>query len=434
MKIGSSSETAKVAVASVIGTTLESYDFGISGLAASLAWPTVFFPGRSLAVGVLLSLTTYVLGYFARPIGGLIFGEIGDRYGRKNSLALTLVVMGLGSLAIGLTPPYSQVGLAGPVLIVIFRVLQGLGFGGEWGGAASWVTEIASKSKWRGFWASWIMNGLILGSMINSGVFSLVTAAFDRTTFLSWGWRIPFFVGAIVALVGIIIRMTLEESPVFQAMRRARGKIEKAPVIEFLKKEPKNILKLTAIYFGQPLVFYIATVYSVSFLTVLGVGGILPVLALTIGNFLALFGNALGGIFTDKLGRRNTLLIGSVLVVVLQLPFFMLLGTKDAMLIILGFAIYRGLVMLGNAAIPSFFAETFPTKYRYSASAFTLGLGTSVSAVVSLIPPYLVVLFGNPVTALPYVASVPMVSGVVGMISYLFIKETKTKTIEDDSS
>ena len=210
------STIVKVVAASMAGTTVEWYDFFLYGVAAALVFPKVFFPGSDPAVGVLLALGTFAIGFIARPIGGLIFGHYGDILGRKKLLVISLLMMGTATFLIGLLPGYATIGVAAPILLVLLRLVQGFGLGGEWGGAVLIVSEYGDPAR-RGYWASWPQAGVPLGQLLANGLLALLALVQSEEAFLSWGWRIPFLLSAVLVLIGLFIRLSIEESPVFRA-------------------------------------------------------------------------------------------------------------------------------------------------------------------------------------------------------------------------
>jgi MFS family permease len=222
----SRSTIVKVVAASMAGTTVEWYDFFLYGVAAALVFPKVFFPASDPAVGVLLALGTFAIGFIARPIGGIVFGHYGDILGRKKLLVISLLMMGVSTFLIGLLPGYATIGVAAPIILIVLRLVQGFGLGGEWGGAVLIVSEYGDKGR-RGFWASWPQAGVPLGQLMANGLLALLALVQSEEAFLSWGWRIPFLMSAVLVLIGLAIRLSIEESPIF---RQARA-VDRAPLM-----------------------------------------------------------------------------------------------------------------------------------------------------------------------------------------------------------
>ena len=250
-----------IVFASAIGTVIEWYDFLIYGTAAALVFNTLFFPKLDPLTGTLASLATFAVGFFARPIGSVIFGHLGDRHGRKNSLMITMVVMAVGTCIIGLLPTYDQIGIWAPILLVAVRVLQGIGIGGEWGGASVMVLEHASPNR-RGLYGSLVQVGFPLGLVASYGAFALATSVIPPEHFMVWGWRIPFLLSIVLLAVGWYIRARLPETRPFEELK-ARGGISKNPFLEAIAKDPKNILIALGLKLSEVSWVYILTVFVV---------------------------------------------------------------------------------------------------------------------------------------------------------------------------
>ena len=234
------SSVRRVIVASLIGTSLEWYDFFIYGTAAALVFNRLFFPSFEPLVGTLLAFTTYAVGFIARPLGGVVFGHYGDKLGRKNVLVVTLLLMGIATFAIGLLPTHATIGVWAPILLVTLRFLQGLGLGGEWGGAVLMTLE-SGDTKQRGLNASWPQVGVPIGLLLANGALSLMGAVTSEAAFLSWGWRVPFLLSGVLVLVGLWIRMTIAESPLFREVE-AEDLKARAPIVDVLRLYPRRVL------------------------------------------------------------------------------------------------------------------------------------------------------------------------------------------------
>jgi len=246
----------KVVAASMAGTTVEWYDFFLYGVAAALVFPKVFFPGSDPAVGVLLALGTFAIGFIARPIGGLVFGHYGDILGRKKLLVISLLMMGTATFLIGLLPGYDTIGVAAPIILIVLRLIQGFGLGGEWGGAVLIVSEYGDPAR-RGFWASWPQAGVPLGQLLANGLLALLALVQTEDAFLSWGWRIPFLLSAVLVLIGLFIRLSIEESPVFRAAQaNAQANVEPGgrqamPILEVFRKYPREVFTAIGARFAE---------------------------------------------------------------------------------------------------------------------------------------------------------------------------------------
>jgi MFS family permease len=260
---------AKVVSASLVGTTIEWYDFFLYTTAASLVFKDVFFPEAGGVKGTLLALATYAVGFLARPIGGVVFGHFGDKVGRKKLLVISLVMMGITTTGIGLLPTYATIGVAAPILLTLLRVIQGFALGGEWGGAVLIVSEHGGDKR-RGFWSSWPQVGAPGGNLLATGVLAILTAVQSEEAFLAWGWRIPFLLSAVLLVVGLWIRLAVSESPVFLAAQRKaeeRGTPEKAPVVQVFKHSWREVLIAMGARMAENVSYYVITAFILIYIT-----------------------------------------------------------------------------------------------------------------------------------------------------------------------
>jgi metabolite-proton symporter len=358
----------RVVVASLVGTSLEWYDFFIYGTAAALVFNQLFFPSFDPLVGTLLAFTTYAVGFIARPLGGIVFGHYGDKVGRKNVLVTTLLLMGLATCAIGLMPTYDTIGVWAPVLLVTLRFLQGLGLGGEWGGAVLMTLESGDKAK-RGLNASWPQVGVPIGLLLANGVLSLMGAVTGDGGLAAWGWRVPFLLSGLLVLVGLWIRMGIAESPAFQQVENKQEKA-RAPIVDVLRLYPRQVLLAVGARVGVDVAFYIfvlfITTYVVTYLKLpqnYALNAVLIAAACQV-VFIPLFGS-----LSDRIGRRPVYLVGAIGAAVWSFLFFALLDTGSFALIVIAavVALLLHAAMYGPQA--SFIAEMFPTQVRYSGAS-----------------------------------------------------------------
>lgn len=408
----------RVATASLIGTAIEWYDFYIYGTAAALVFPKLFFPDFSPGAGLLASLSTFAVGFIARPLGGVVFGHFGDRVGRKKMLVITLLAMGLSTLAIGLMPGYASIGLAAPVLIVVLRFIQGFAVGGEWGGAVLMAVEHAPEGR-RGFYGSWPQIGSPLGLVLSTSVFGaaslLPDAAFD-----SWGWRVPFLLSVVLIAVGMIIRLRLVESPVFAAVV-AQGSRARVPFVQAVRHHAGAIAAAAGSFIIINTVFYLVTVLTMSWVTTeLSVPrstflGAVLVAALCMCVTVPFF-----GALSDKLGRRRVFASGAALVAVFGFPLYALIETRSAALIWLGVFV---VMALGHAAMygpqGALYSEMFPPALRYTGASLGYQIGGMIGGLVPLAAQALLLRFDG--------ASWPMAAllsglAVVSLLSVLMAK------------
>ncbi|HET8840691.1 MAG TPA: MFS transporter, partial [Ktedonobacteraceae bacterium] len=299
-----------VIFSSTVGTAIEWYDFFLYGTMATLVFPTVFFPASDALVGTLLSLFTFLVGFIARPFGGAIFGHLGDRIGRKSTLIATLLLMGISTLIIGFLPGYDTIGIAAPIILVILRLGQGLGVGGEWGGSVLLALEYGHKRN-RGFWASWPQMGVPIGLVLSTVIVNIVQAS-SGPSFISWGWRIPFFVSALLVLMGLYIRLRVLETPLFMAVKDRQRNVS-APLVEAFRHSTPEILLSAGARFVEQAPFYMFSVFVITYgVDKLQLGRTLVLNAITIAAIIELFTIPLFGYLSDRVGRRKWYLIGCV--------------------------------------------------------------------------------------------------------------------------
>jgi MHS family shikimate/dehydroshikimate transporter-like MFS transporter len=372
------SEILKVATASLIGTSIEWYDFFLYNTAAALVFNKLFFPTFAPVAGTIAAFATYAVGFMARPIGGIVFGHYGDRLGRKTMLYLTLLIMGLATTAIGLLPTYATIGIWAPVLLVGLRLLQGLGIGGEWGGAVLMAIEHAPAQR-RGFYGSWPQMGVAVGLLLSTLVFRSFSR-YPEATFLAWAWRVPFLLSVILLAVGLWIRHRLAESPLFDKLKRGQGEA-RMPVVEVFRRYPKPMLLAIGARLAENGLFYIFTTFSLTYVaTQLKLDRNIALSGLLVASAVSLVTVPTWGAISDRLGRRPVYLFGAVACGVLAFPFFWLLDTGQPALIWLALVLT---VALGHDAMyapqASFFAELFDTRVRYSGASLGSQLGAAVS-------------------------------------------------------
>ncbi|WP_250403588.1 MFS transporter [Streptomyces cellostaticus] len=368
------SNLRRIVAASLIGTTIEWYDFFLYGSAAALVFNKLFFPDSDPLVGTLLSFLTYAVGFAARPIGALVFGHYGDRLGRKKLLVLSLLLMGGATFAIGLLPTHATVGSAAPVLLTTLRLVQGFALGGEWGGAVLLVSEHGDARR-RGFWAAWPQTGAPAGQLLATGVLSLLTAVLSDDAFGTWGWRIPFLLSGVLVMVGLWIRLSVDESPVFrEALRRAEtrrgGEPEKPPLVSVLRHHWKDVLVAVGARMAENISYYVITAFILVYATTsAGVSKQTALNAVLIASAVHFAVIPAWGALSDRVGRRPVYLLGAAGVGLWMFPFFSLVDTGSFGYLLL--AVTVGLVLHGAMYAPqaAFFAEMFATRMRYSGAS-----------------------------------------------------------------
>ncbi|WP_083972186.1 MFS transporter [Actinoplanes awajinensis] len=366
--VPSQSSRRRVIIASLVGTSLEWYDFFLYASAAALVFGKLFFPSFEPVTGTLLAFTTYAVGFVARPLGGIIFGHFGDRVGRKGVLVVTLLLMGGATFLIGVLPTYATIGAAAPILLVTLRFVQGLGLGGEWGGAVVMSLEHGDPQR-RGLSASWPQVGVPAGNLLASGVLWVLSATLSESSFLSWGWRLPFLLSGVLVLVGLWIRVAVTESPAFAEVA-AQGVKAKLPLLEVLREHPRGLLVAMAARIGTDVAFYTFSLYVLTYVT--GTVGLPRTVALTgvlVASGLQLLLIPFFGGLSDRVGRRPVYAAGAIAAAVWSFAFFPLLDTGNTLVIVLTVvvALATHAAMYGPQA--AFVAEMFSTRLRYSGAS-----------------------------------------------------------------
>lgn len=364
-------------LASLIGTTIEWYDFFLYGTAAALIFNQIFFPAFDPIAGTLAAFATYSVGFFARPLGGMIFGHFGDRIGRKSMLIVTLYLMGIPTILIGLVPSYDSIGYWAALLLVIMRFLQGVAVGGEWGGAVLMAVEHAPKGK-KGFFGSLPQTGVAPGLILSSFAMGAV-AMLPEEDMLSWGWRLPFLASVFLLAVGVYIRVRVSESPDFEKMI-TRGTESRLPLLDVVRKHPRAVLTVVGCRLAEVTWFYTVVVFSLAYATgTLGVSKSTMLDATIWGAFLAMFMMPLFGVLGDKIGPKWIFVAGTMGIFLFGSVFFNLIGTESAFWINIAMIIAIGVVyaaMYGPQG--ALFSAQFPPEVRYSG----ISLGVQVSGAI----------------------------------------------------
>ncbi len=360
---------AEAVIASTIGTTIEWYDFFLYGVMAALVFPRLFFPSLEPHLGQLLSFATFSAGFIARPLGGAVFGHLGDRIGRKSTLVATLLLMGLSTLGVGLLPTAGQIGVAAPFLLTLLRFLQGFGVGGEWGGAVLLALEYGHRGR-RGFYASWPQAGVPLGLLTSAGVVALFKAILSEEQFLAWGWRVPFLLSCLLILVGLIIRARILETPLFRSLQESQ-QVAHAPLIETLRRHWKEVLLAAGMRFNENACFYLFSTYVLAYdreVLHLPEGSML--LAVNLAAAIEFFTIPLWGMLSDHWSRKGVYLMGSLVLMAFAAPYYLLLQTGHFAAVILAVV---GSLAIGHAMLysvqASLIPELFGTRVRYTGAS-----------------------------------------------------------------
>lgn len=399
----------KVAFASLVGTTIEWYDFFIFGTAAALIFNEIFFPKFDPLTGTLAAFASFAVGFIARPFGGAVFAHYGDRVGRKPMLVYSLLLMGGATVLMGLLPTYSAVGVWAPVLLVVLRFVQGFGVGGEWGGAALMAVEHAPPHR-RGFYGSWPQVGVPAGLVLGTGTFAVLTATLTDDQFAAWGWRIPFLASALLIAVGMWIRLTVSESPVFQESLD-RKSAARMPVLDALKAYPKEIALAAGSFLATHATFYVSSVWLIAYATtVLGYERTTILNANTFLSAVDIPMILLFGLLSDRVGRRPLFLVGMALMALWAIPYFMLVSTGDIWLFIVGGLIIQACRSAVYGPQSAFFAEQFTTGMRYSGSSLAYQFAAILGGMTPLVCTALIAWTGSIYAVGGFVIAIALVS------------------------
>ncbi len=410
----------KITVASAMGALIEWYDFNLYGLAAALVFSRLYFPDIDPVLGTIAAFGTFAVGFIARPIGGVIFGHFGDKVGRKKILLYTLIIMGGSTFVIGLLPTYQQIGLWAPVLLIVLRILQGIGLGGEYGGAALLAIEHSPREK-RGFWGAIVQSAAPAGLLLATGVFTLVSLM-PEEHFLSWGWRLPFLISIVFLIVGTYIRSNIDETPSFKKVKE-ENKEAKVPILELFRSYPKNVLITFFARIGETVSANVLNVFAIYYVTTqVGapksyvLSGVLISAAISILIFPYL------GALSDRIGRRPIYIASSIILIVFAFPIFYLLNTGNMFLIWI--AIILGLTFGSNMmfSIQSvIFTEQFGVGVRYTGISVVYQVTAIIGGFVPMIATSLLVTSGGK----PWLIAIfLMITGLVSLLAIYKSRET----------
>ncbi|VTU13260.1 Proline porter II [Variovorax sp. SRS16] len=375
---------------SLIGTTIEFFDFFIYGTAAALVFPKLFFPTLSPLVGILAAYATLAIPFLTRPLGAIVFGNYGDKLGRKKMLILSLMIMGLATFAIGLVPTYESIGVAAPILIIVLRLVQGFALGGEWGGATTMVVEYAPPAR-RGFFGSFVQLGNVLGLFIATLVFALL----PKDTLLDGWWRLPFLASILMLGVGLVIRSKIEETPIFAQLKTSE--VRRTPIVDVLRHHKKAVLLAMGMRTGEIVLGWLVIGFLLTYATkTVGFSSNDVLYAILGASGLGLFTFPLFGALSDRIGRRPVYLIGAIIAAVFAFPFFWLIDAKVPALfffaIIFGYAIALGAMF---SVQPAFFSEAFDTNVRYTGVSLGYQLANVIGGLTPMIATSLVAAAGG---------------------------------------
>ena len=417
-----------VAAASAIGTTIEWYDFLIYATAASLVFNKLFFPTDDPLIGTLLSISTIGVGFFARPLGAIILSHFGDRIGRRSMLILTLVSMGVATALIGLLPTYASIGIAAPILLVVCRLVQGMAVGGEWGGAVLMCIE-HSPSHRRGFYGSIVQIGFPLGMALGTASF-FALGALSEEQFMAWGWRLPFLASAALVVVGLFIRLRVEETPDFKRNVR-EGNLTRFPVLDAIRRHPKDLLIGLGARITEISWIYVITIFGLSYaVTNLGLSRSLILGAIALGATMELITIPFFGALSDRIGRRPIYMLGCLSAIALAFPIFWAIETLSPVMVVLAFVIGMSVghgIMYGVQA--SFLSEMFPSNVRYSGASLGYQLAAPLGG--GIVPVVAAAVVGATHGATWPVSLLMIGIALITMVAVLFAKETAPAVAKD---
>lgn len=419
----------RVAVASFIGTAIEFYDFYIYATAAALVLDSAFFPELDPVAGRVAAFSTFAVAFMSRPLGSILFGHWGDRVGRKSMLVASLLVMGLSTVAIGLLPGYATAGLLAPVLLVVLRFLQGIGLGGEWGGAALMATEHAPEGR-RGMYAMFPQLGPPVGFIAANGLFLLIGTVLSDDQFVAWGWRIPFIFSIVLVAVGLYVRLQIAETPVFQKTMDAR-QVARAPFLELLRYQWREVVLGALAMAVTYCLFYTATAYGLAYATDpagLAMDRNAVILATMIGAVGMAVGTVYASMASDRRGRRPTMMLFTVVAIVYGGFMFPLVDTGSLLGVTIAFTVALVLMGLIFGPMGAFLPELFRTRYRYSGSSLAYSLGGVLGGAV---PPLIATTLQATPLGSTAVGLFVSAVGVVSLLALWALKETKDTAMAD---
>ncbi|MBT96462.1 MAG: MFS transporter [Acidimicrobiaceae bacterium] len=427
------SNMRRVALTALAGTSIEWYDFFLYATAAALVFPAAFFPESTPTMGLILSFGTFAFGFIARPVGGIIFGHFGDRVGRKKTLVIALMIMGVASTLIGLMPTYAAIGVAAPVLLTVLRFVQGLAIGGQWGGAMLLVTESAPSDQ-RGYYGAYAQAGAPVGVILANLAFIIISALVSEEFFQAWGWRIPFLSSVILIGISMYVQLHVEDTDAFKELEALREKrltesqannepIRRSPVLEAIAKYPKRIMLAAGAFISVQVNFYILISFILAYGSDVNGGGMTRntvLVAVLIASALQIVAQFWASAYSDRHGRRGVFMLGAALTGVAAFALFPLVSTGNFWLSVLG--ISMGLCFLGMMYGPqaAFFTELFSTEVRYSGASLGYQLGAIIGGAFA--PTIATILWAE--YSIVWVSAYMALASLISIISVGFLAET----------
>lgn len=419
----------RVLIASVVGSSVEWFDYFLYGTVAALVFNQLFFVTDDPAFGTLYAFATFALAFFIRPLGGIIFSHIGDRIGRKKTLVLTLSLMGLATFLMGVLPTYAQIGIWAPVFLIILRLIQGLGLGGEWGGALLLAVEYAPKEK-RGFFGSVPQMGVTIGMLMGTIALSIMTLLPDEA-FMTWGWRVPFLLSALLVVFGLWIRKGIEETPTFQKTQE-KGEIPKLPIADTLKYHWREVLIATGAKVVETAPFYIFGTFIVSYGTQqLNFNQTSILMAVTVGTIVTTILMPIMGSLSDKIGRKKLYVGGTILMIFFAFPYFWLIHQESVFLLFLATIIGLGIIWAPiTAVLGTMFSEIFSANVRYTGISLGYQIGAAVAGgTAPLIATALLIRFNN--SYIP-VALYIILTALISLVAIWTVKDRSNEELDEE--